>query len=173
MQYAAATAPAVLVEVFSQFFDTSNSTSGPLSQAISQVMDGERILWVTCTGEGPGGGLAILCGLAAALELPSAGVDVITFGTPWQGFNPQFAYIFDRLISQYYLWPFDTTTQPPPPIVLNAPELRSSVQQLAQGGEFIVLSNKTEYLLLHKSAVKNRESCVGIHTCPVYACEIK
>jgi hypothetical protein len=33
-------------------------------------------------------------------------VDVITFGTPWAGFNAPFAYAFDYLTTLVYLWPF-------------------------------------------------------------------
>ena len=83
------------------------------------VMQGERILWVTCTGEGAGGGLAILCGVASGLHFPATSVNVITFATPWQGFNTQFSWTFDRLISLYYFWPFNATSVASPLSISN------------------------------------------------------
>lgn len=69
-------------------------------------MGGEEVVRVVCVGEGPAGGLALLCGPWAALEFPRANVDVVTFATPWQGFNPQFAWAFEQLVVVHYLWPF-------------------------------------------------------------------
>lgn len=102
-------------------------------------MDGERILWVTCTGKGPGGGLAVLCGLASALYFPGTSVDVITFATPWQGFNPQLAWSFNRLINLYYLWPFNpaqTLTLPANTTGLLGEEVNAQVKQVADGCKF-------------------------------------
>ena len=102
-------------------------------------MAGERILWVTCTGKGPSGGLAVLCGLASALHFPGTGVDVITFATPWQGFNPQLAWSFNRLISLFYFWPFDpsqTLDLPGNITGLTGEELSSTVKQVADGCKF-------------------------------------
>ena len=142
-----AQAPASVVAALSQL-TAGTSTAGPLIQAIEQVMAGERILWVTCSGEGPGGGLAILCGVAASLNFPLAGVDVITFGTPWIGFNPPFAWVFDRQISLFYLWPFTTATEPPPPVSLvppPQPELwyggSDELKQLADGVQQLVTAD--------------------------------
>lgn len=39
-----------------------------------------------CVGEGPSGGLAVLCGPWAALQYPEANVDVVTFDTPFVRF---------------------------------------------------------------------------------------
>ena len=108
-------------------------------------MAGERIFWVTCTGKGAGGGLAVLCGLASALHFPGTSVDVITFATPWQGFNPQLAWSFDRLISLYYFWPFDpaqSLTNLPQNITgLTGAELDATfVNQVADGCKFFFLS---------------------------------
>ncbi|KAG7673157.1 hypothetical protein Ndes2526B_g03427 [Nannochloris sp. 'desiccata'] len=141
-----AEAPAAVVSTFSQLvFGTTSPgaapspsprPSGHLTQAIETVMAGERILWVTCTGKGPSGGLAVLCGLAAALHFPRTSVDVITFATPWQGFNPQLAWSFDRLISLYYFWPFDpaqTLALPANTTGLLGGELNREVKQVANG----------------------------------------
>jgi hypothetical protein len=112
-----AQAPAELVTEFTKLTGSGvNNITGPLTKAITKVMGGESILWVTCTGEGPlGGGAAILCGVSSALYFPATSVDVITFNTPWTGFNPQFAWAFDRFISLYYLWPFSMSEVPAPP----------------------------------------------------------
>lgn len=68
-----AEAPAPLV-TFSQLTGAGGGPAGPLTAAVEQVMAGERIMWVTSTGDGASGGLAVLCGLASAphsLELAS------------------------------------------------------------------------------------------------------
>jgi hypothetical protein len=152
-----AEAPAALVSTFSQLVfgptspeaapPASPRSSGPLPQAIENVMGGERILWVTCTGKGASGGLAVLCGLASALYFPGTSVDVITFATPWQGFNPQFAWSFNNLISLYYFWPFDpaqTLTLPATPIDLSGvEELDAELKRVADGCKFF--SNYQSY----------------------------
>lgn len=101
-----AEAPSRVLLVFDSFAGNASRSPGTLMSGIRDVMAGNSLLWVTCAGQGPGGGLAILCGLKTALHFPKATVDVITFGTPWIGFNPQFAWSFDRLINLYYFWPF-------------------------------------------------------------------
>lgn len=109
--------------------------------AVQNVMAGERILWATCTGEGPGGGLAVLCGVATALYFPATSVDVITFGMPWAGFNSEFAWAFDRLISVYYLWPFNTSTVPPVKTASGAD--LGAVNQIAASLELLIEQNGT------------------------------
>lgn len=118
-----AEAPSYLLQLFSELTnssDTANSqntmnasstgSSTRLEDAVYDVMGDERVLWVTCTGEGEiASSLAVLCGVASALKFPEAGVDVITFGSDWKGFNSQFSWAFDRLLSLYYLWPFNLT----------------------------------------------------------------
>lgn len=136
-----AEAPAALVATFSQLAGAGANTAGPLTDAVQKVMAGERILWVTCTGEGPGGGLAYLCGLASALYFPGTSVDVITFATPWQGFNPQFSWAFDRLISLYYLWPFNSSSTTPPTAADAAAE-PTAVRQFAQGCKSFLKSSR-------------------------------
>jgi hypothetical protein len=141
-----AEAPTRLLEVFSQLTmpvgppGAAEPGAAVLVDAIEQVMKNERVLWVTCTGEGAGGGLAILCGVASSLYFPATTVDVITFGTPWLGFNPQFAWAFDRLVNLYYLWPFDSSTQPPEGTEAAAEneyvDGTEALQQLATGGAF-------------------------------------
>jgi hypothetical protein len=75
-------------------------------------MSGERVLRLTCTGNGAGGGLAMLCGLLGELAFPNeARVEVVSFGTPWVGFNSQFAWVFEQFLSQFLLWPFGVETQ--------------------------------------------------------------
>lgn len=96
-----AEAPIYLLDLFSDI---------PFESAVDDVMGNERVLWLTCTGDGEiAGGLAILCGLSGALYFPGAAVEVITFDKEWQGFNSQFSWAFDRLLAQYYLWPFSTS----------------------------------------------------------------
>ena len=126
-----AEAPAALVTTFSQLTGTAANSPGPLTDAVQKVMAGERVLWVTCTGEGPGGGLAFLCGLSSALYFPGTSVDVITFATPYQGFNPQFSWALDHLITLYYLWPFNTSSSAPV-LATDAPLEPTAVRQLAQ-----------------------------------------
>lgn len=102
-----AKAPASVVDTFAKLVGTNASAIGPLSEAVNKVMAGERLLHLTCTGEGEGGGLAILCGVFTSLAYPQETfVDVITFGTPWAGFDPQFAWFFDNMVNLFYLWPF-------------------------------------------------------------------
>lgn len=101
-----AEAPARVLFVFNSLEGNSSGSPGSLISSIQDVMAGDSLLWVTCTGQGPAGGLAILCGLKTALQFPMATIDVVTFGTPWTGFNPQFAWSFDRLINLFYFWPF-------------------------------------------------------------------
>ena len=36
-----------------------------------------------------------------------ANADVATFATPYQGFNPQFAWSFEQLVVLHHLWPFN------------------------------------------------------------------
>ena len=75
-------------------------------------MGSDRLAWVTCIGEGTGGSLAQLCGIASALYFPGSSVDVITFDAPWVGYNQQFSWAFDRVISLYYLWEFGLVSLP-------------------------------------------------------------
>lgn len=72
-------------------------------------MGSETPLHIIVTGQAAGGGLAALAGPALALAFPQANVDVITFGMPWTGFNPQFSWAFDQLVSLYYVWPFNSS----------------------------------------------------------------
>lgn len=129
-----AQAPLRLITEFSKLTGSGvNNITGPLTRAITKVMGGERILWVTCSGEGPlGGGAAILCGVSSALYFPATSVDVITFNTPWKGFNPQFAWAFDRFISLYYFWPFAMSEVPAPPQNVTGYNL-TEVRALSEG----------------------------------------
>ncbi|KAL4538405.1 hypothetical protein Ndes2526B_g03291 [Nannochloris sp. 'desiccata'] len=129
-----AQAPLRLITEFSKLTGSGvNNITGPLTRAITKVMGGERILWVTCSGEGPlGGGAAILCGVSSALYFPATSVDVITFNTPWKGFNPQFAWAFDRFISLYYFWPFAMLEVPAPPQNVTGYNL-TEVRALSEG----------------------------------------
>lgn len=129
-----ARAPLELITEFSKLTGSGvNNITGPLTQAITKVMGGERILWVTCSGEGPlGGGAATLCGVSAALYFPATSVDVITFNAPWKGFNPQFAWAFDRFISLYYFWPFAMSEVPAPPQNITGYNL-TEVRALCEG----------------------------------------
>lgn len=84
-----AEAPASLITQYNTL------TAGPggalLRAATEQLMGADalgHLLWVTCSGEGAGGGLAILCGVHSALQYPLASVDVITFATPWASARP-------------------------------------------------------------------------------------
>lgn len=69
-------------------------------------MGGEQVTRVLCVGEGAAGGLALLCGPWAALRYPMANANVVTFGTPWTGFNSPFSWTFEQLVVVHYLWPF-------------------------------------------------------------------
>ena len=40
-------------------------------------------------------------------QYPMANADVATFATPYQGFNPQFAWSFEQLVVLHHLWPFN------------------------------------------------------------------
>lgn len=82
------------------------STAGALADAVAAFMGGEQVVRVTCVGEGAAGGLALLCGPWAALRFPMANAGVVTFGTPWAGFNPPYAWSFGQLVVLHYLWPF-------------------------------------------------------------------
>ncbi|EFN57857.1 hypothetical protein CHLNCDRAFT_143317 [Chlorella variabilis] len=98
-------APTALLDSWAPLSE-GNSTAGELSETISAFMEGEEVVRVICVGEGPSGGLAVLCGPWAALQYPEANVDVVTFDTPFVGFNPQFAWSFEQLVVLHYMWPF-------------------------------------------------------------------
>ncbi|PSC72336.1 DCN1 2 [Micractinium conductrix] len=98
-------APAELVDAWAPLSNGS-STAGLLADAVAGFAS-EDPLTVTCLGEGPAGGLAMLCGVWAAIEYPMANADVATFATPYQGFNPQFAWSFEQLVVLHHLWPFN------------------------------------------------------------------
>lgn len=81
----------------------------PSLQAVQEVMGGDPVLHVVCTGQDGSAELAILCGPWAGLQLPEANVDVIVFGWPsqaWDGFSTQFQWSFDQLVALFYLWPW-------------------------------------------------------------------
>lgn len=104
-------APAALLDAWQPLNDAGNSsttpsTAGQLADALSEFMGGEEVLRVICVGEGAAGGLALLCGPWAAMHCPMANADVITFGTPWEGFNAQFAWSFEQLVVLHYMWQF-------------------------------------------------------------------
>ncbi|KAL4444355.1 hypothetical protein ABPG75_012092 [Micractinium tetrahymenae] len=82
------------------------STAGALADAIATFMGGEQVVRMVCVGEGAAGGLALLCGPWAGLRFPMANADVVTFGTPWDGFSSPFAWSFEQLVVVHYLWPF-------------------------------------------------------------------
>ncbi|KAL4418931.1 hypothetical protein ABPG77_005225 [Micractinium sp. CCAP 211/92] len=82
------------------------STAGALADAVAAFMGGEQVTRVLCVGEGAAGGLALLCGPWAALRYPMANANVVTFGTPWTGFNSPFSWTFEQLVVVHYLWPF-------------------------------------------------------------------
>jgi hypothetical protein len=65
-----------------------------------------------------------------------------------KGFNPQFAWSFDRLISLYYMWSFSSATDVTPPPPVDATDAAS----LAQAGEIFVLIplSSIDALLLHR-----------------------
>jgi len=47
-------------------------------QAVTELMGSQEVLRVICVGEGPAGGLAILCGPWAALQVSQARTQVAT-----------------------------------------------------------------------------------------------
>ncbi|KFM28731.1 Lipase [Auxenochlorella protothecoides] len=104
-----AAAPTLLLDSFSDLLDGAGSTNGTLVEAVEEIMGSETPLHIIVTGQAAGGGLAALAGPALALAFPRANVDVITFGMPWTGFNPQFSWAFDQLVSLYYVWPFNSS----------------------------------------------------------------
>lgn len=73
-------------------------------------MGPEEVLLVRCVGAGAAGGLAILCGPWAGLHYVMAQAEVQTFGSPWAGFNPQFAWSLQQLAGLYYIWPATNTS---------------------------------------------------------------
>lgn len=79
-------------------------------QAIAEVMGAEEVLLVRCVGAGAAGGLAILCGPWAGLHYVMAQAEVQTFGSPWAGFNSQFAWSLQQLAGLYYIWPATDTS---------------------------------------------------------------
>ncbi|GAB4818528.1 hypothetical protein N2152v2_005574 [Parachlorella kessleri] len=98
-------APAQLLDLFLELVE-GPGLNGTLAQAVDAAAGGNDTLRVLCTGEGAGGGLAVLCGPWAALQYGLADVDVITFGAPWAGFNTQFGWSFTRLITLSHFWNF-------------------------------------------------------------------
>ena len=82
-----AEAPSVLLDNFNDVVSNA-STSGSLAQAVANAKVKE-VQHIICMGEGEGGGLAVLCGVWAGLQVPTAQVDVVSFGVPWAGFNAQ------------------------------------------------------------------------------------
>ncbi|KAI7836817.1 hypothetical protein COHA_009318 [Chlorella ohadii] len=102
-----AKAPTALLDAWAPLGNGTAPGGGMLAEAIDSLMGGQEVLRVVCVGEGTtGGGLATLCGPWAALQYPKANVDVITFATPWEGFNPQFSWAFEQLVTLRYRWPF-------------------------------------------------------------------
>lgn len=99
-------APSVLLDAWEPMSNGANTT-GELADAVADLVGPQEVLRVICVGQGPAGGLAVLCGPWAALQFPKANVDVVTFNTPWSGFNPQFAWSFEQLVVLHYMWPFD------------------------------------------------------------------
>lgn len=97
-------APAALLDSWAPL-SNGTLTDGELAEAVANFVD-QEVTRVLCVGEGPSGGLAVLCGPWAALQFPEANVDVVTFDTTWTGFNAQFAWSFDQLVVLHYMWPF-------------------------------------------------------------------
>lgn len=91
-----AEAPTKVLSVFSELV-AANGTTGKLPTAVKQLMGNTTLKGVTCTGEGPGGSLAVLCGVSSALLFPTAAVDVITFDAAWVRRFFDFDFDFDHL----------------------------------------------------------------------------
>ncbi|KDD75131.1 hypothetical protein H632_c853p0 [Helicosporidium sp. ATCC 50920] len=122
-------------------------SSGDLAAAISEVLQpGETLLHVVSVGSGHAGRLAYLGGAWAGLTYPAANSDVVTFGTPWDLMNPQFAWSYNQLLSLYYHWPY-TACAP-------AANLTAS-QMAAPQGAYEALGNALTALATQTSLVQS------------------
>lgn len=100
--------PTAAVEALAVVADAPGGVDGDLLQHLSAEFSdySEPLLHIIVVGDGSYGHLAQLAGVWAALAFPAANVDVFSFGASFKGNGPA-AWLFDRLVQLYYLFPYD------------------------------------------------------------------